>query len=69
MNKKQMIKHIELARNNVKRRITAHASRGRIAAGLASEGYNGGYRDALDDMILLLNDVIPNRNYWWEDEF
>ena len=33
--------------------------------GLASEGYNGGYRDALSDIILLLNDVYPNcRNFY-----
>ena len=32
--------------------------------GLAGEGYNGGYRDAISDIILLLNGVIPNyRNF------
>jgi len=36
---------------------TQHGSgpEGLYARGLASEGYNGGYRDALDDVILLMN--------------
>lgn len=40
------------------------------AHGLASEGYAGGYRDALDDvMLVLFGDTIPNRrNYWFRKE-
>ena len=36
-------------------------------AGLASEGYAGGYRDALDDVLLALDGVPPqNRGRgWW----
>jgi len=37
-----------------------------FAAGLASEGYMGGYRDALNDALLAMNGVTPNRNRWWE---
>lgn len=45
---------------------------GMYARGLASEGYLGGYRDALQAVMLLLNGVIPNdfRGYhlWDENE-
>ena len=46
----------------VNSRISAFAKReGIYAGGLASEGYLGGYRDALDDVIVALNGTIPNR--------
>lgn len=37
---------------------------GRYGKALASEGYAGGYRDALADVLLLLNGVKPNSRYW-----
>lgn len=40
---------------------------GMYARGLASEGYNGGYVDALNDVILMMNGIRPDRNHWWED--
>ena len=36
------------------------------AGALASEGYNGGYADALKDVDLALSGVLPRRNGWWE---
>ena len=36
-------------------------------SGLASEGYNGGYADALQDVLLALNGTTPNRNNWWDE--
>jgi hypothetical protein len=65
-------KIISAARNKVQDEISSFArSRGEgieglYARGLASEGYNGGYRDALDDCILLLSGVSPNRGNWWD---
>lgn len=42
---------------------------GKVASGLASEGYAGGYSDALSDVLLLLNDVEPERrDYWKRDD-
>jgi ribosomal protein L32E len=42
---------------------------GKYARGLASEGYSGGYAQALRDVSLLLNGVDPNdgRNYWTDE--
>jgi len=34
-----------------------------FSRGLSSEGYLGGYRDALDDIELVLNGVRPNRRW------
>jgi hypothetical protein len=45
--------------------ISAYAQQGRIAGALSREGYNGGYLDALYDVMLALNGVNPNRNHWW----
>jgi len=44
--------------------IAGFAKGGQIAAGLASEGYNGGYRDALSDVELLLNGIYPNERFF-----
>jgi len=70
MTKKQMQYRIKLAQQNVRIAIRNYID-GSIskfyASGLASEGYNGGYSDALSDMQLLLNNVIPQRNEWWKD--
>lgn len=37
---------------------------GRYASGTAAEGYMGGYRDALNDVLLVLNGVKPQRLVW-----
>lgn len=55
-------KQLKIARRGVSRLIAEHASRGgRFAGGLAAEGFDGGYREALDDVQLALNGVMPNR--------
>jgi len=61
-------KQIRGAEAKAQQEINDNASGGRIAAGLASEGYAGGYRDALSDVLLLLNGVKPNRRHYWYDE-
>ncbi|KKK84896.1 hypothetical protein LCGC14_2778760 [marine sediment metagenome] len=62
---KGIIKLINIAYKNVEREISYVSKQGRLAGALANESYNGGYRDALDDVILALNGTIPQRNYWW----
>ena len=37
-----------------------------FAIGMASEGYIGGYRDALNDALLAMNNVLPKRRDWWD---
>lgn len=65
---------IARARKRVQEVITGFAEQGeegsqqrKYASGMASEGYNGGYRDALDDVQLLLGGVTPNRRGWWDE--
>lgn len=54
------------ARKRVEHEIRAVASMGgKYARGLSSEGYFGGYRDALNDVLLALNGVTPQRHGWW----
>ena len=44
----------------------AAGGHGIYSGGLASEGYAGGYRDALDDVLLLLNGVKPSRRRYYD---
>ena len=54
------------ARKKVSSEISDLASHGFYAGGLASEGYLGGYRDALDDVLSALNGIKPQRSGFWE---
>lgn len=66
MRAREIVKHVERARLMAQKEIEGVAQLGgRFAGGLSSEGYHGGYRDALDDVILLLNGVVPNRYPYW----
>lgn len=57
------------ARKRVQAKIAGHAAHDSFfAPALASEGYDGGYRDALDDVLLALNGVWPRRGFWQDDE-
>jgi len=60
-------RNLKKARKSVSNEISAQAQSGGLyARGFASEGYLGGYRDALDDVDLALSGVIPNR---WRQRF
>jgi len=69
MHKRTVIRHIKHARDKVSIQIrNDRRSGGKYARGLASEGYNGGYRDALNDVLLLLeSDTIPDRRFYDSD--
>jgi hypothetical protein len=68
MNKPEFLQCLRRARQMVERRISANASHGHIAAGLANEGYDGGYRDALNDVEAMLTHGSPNdKNHLWGD--
>jgi len=60
--------NINKALENVEKEIRNNASGGGMfARGLAAEGYAGGYRDALMDIILVMNGIKPNRRNYWEE--
>ena len=65
MRKRKTVREIEFALANIDKEVIAYAKRGRIAGGLALEGYKGGYRQALLDVLLLLSDTIPETRGWW----
>jgi hypothetical protein len=64
--KKQLVHAIK----SVGRDIKGHSDRGGLyAAGLACEGYAGGYRDALTDVLKILDGLTPScRPTYWEGE-
>jgi len=64
----RIIAHIMMARDSANKEISDMSRGGGIGAGLASEGYAGGYRDALDDVLLVLNGVTPQSRGYWEPE-
>ena len=67
MTKREAEQTIKAVREVVSDEISGNASTGgHYAAALASEGYAGGYRDALDDVLLLLQGVTPRRRHYWE---
>jgi len=59
-------RQIKIGLNAVNQEVADLQGNGSLyARGLASEGYAGGYRDALNDVLLLLNGVAPStRGYW-----
>lgn len=60
-------KQLHKARENVTKEISWAANSDSLwARGMAGEGYAGGYRDALDDVLLSLNGVGPTSQtrYW-----
>jgi hypothetical protein len=61
---------LKRAADNVNKDIASFANSGDnfYSRGLASEGYNGGYRDALYDVMLAIDGILPNRNNWWEED-
>ncbi len=59
---------INKAYKRVRKSISLDAASGGIYSGaLSGEGYLGGYRDALCDVLLLLNGVMPHRQDFYED--
>lgn len=58
---RQVVKQVS---DLVQQDIADHAKQGHVAAGLANEGFNAGYLAALDDVLLTMTGVTPNR-FWW----
>lgn len=51
--------------DRIRKETKASTGDSHVARGLAYEGYNGGYIDALNDVVLLLNGCVPDRRGWW----
>ena len=60
-------KLLAIARANVRAEIQGirNSAVGPIGRADSASGYHGGYLAALDDVLLALNGVTPNRNGWW----
>lgn len=67
LGRKDSLKEIRAAIGRVNNEIAAHASGNFYGAGLASEGYAGGYRDALFDVVNVFNGIQPERRNYWDD--
>ena len=64
---KGIVRKIKIALDNVHEEIVRSTDRSnQYSKGLAYEGYNGGYLAALNDVLLALNGVTPQRNGWGE---
>lgn len=59
---------LKIAKRNTEKDIAEHAVGGFFAARVPSEGYAAGYRDALEDVLLALNGVRPQRRGYWGNE-
>lgn len=67
MSARDLRRLLKLARENVDAEISDSAKHGgKFARGLSSEGYAGGYRDALHDVEAILGGYMPtdSRRYW-----
>lgn len=69
--KRTVLKRMRAVREIVKGEISDNAKRGRIAAGMSTEGYAGGYLQALDDIEAALTHGYPSdhRGYWRQAEY
>ncbi len=63
---KGIVRKVVKTMRKVNSEIATHENN-HIAGGLASEGYAGGYRDALSDVLLILDGNKPDRRTWWEE--
>lgn len=66
MSARDLKRMLPVAMESVRREIAGNASGGKYGAGLSSEGYAGGYRDALYAVEAILRGIEPNdnRHYW-----
>lgn len=66
MRQAELLRRLRAAQKKVNQEISGNASKGHVAGGLASEGYAGGYLQALFDVEALLVHGHPSdpRRYW-----
>lgn len=62
-------RRLRVAYKRVSEEIRGNSKGGKYAAGLATEGWAGGYRQALDDVSAMLRGVPPgDPRFYWEQE-
>lgn len=60
-----IVRQLKLVAKEIDRQIAnATDQSDKFSRGLAQEGYAGGYADAIQDVMLALNGVTPDRRYW-----
>lgn len=64
MRKRELMRWIEAASAEARRDMQANATHGVYGAGFSSEGYAGGFRDALSGIVNLLHDTVPSGRFW-----
>ena len=64
MKVKTLIKKLQ---KNVSAEIKGNST-GFYGSGIASEGYAGGYRDALYDVMGILNNIEPRNSRYWREK-
>jgi hypothetical protein len=63
---KQAQKIIQQATERCRQQLSAQTDRNNLySRGLSAEGWHGGYMAGLQDCILVLNGVMPNRREYW----
>lgn len=69
MRARELYKMLHSASNAAGREVSGHAARGGLyARGMSGEGYAGGYRDALYDVMAVMNGGHPSDKwgFWTE---
>jgi len=62
---KGIVRQLRLASKAVRKEIAGNSIGGKYAAGLAGEGFAGGYLAAIQDVQLALNGIRNNNSRWW----
>jgi hypothetical protein len=67
MRKRDLIRELQKISNKVNNKIALSTDQSSLySRGLAGEGYLGGYRQAISDVILLINaGIIPDSKGWF----
>ena len=70
MRVKGIMRKLDIVAKNVNKAISSSVKdQGFYAQGLSTEGYRGGYRDAIQDVILALYGNHPKTRGYWDKDF
>ncbi len=66
---KGILRDLRKALDKIDVEITANAKHGKIASALSTEGYAGGYRDALRDVDAALGGWPNSNSRYWPNRY